>query len=99
MSIHYTLNITAKRAPAETTPGREPGWYLKTGDRILADCDTEEEAKAVASDLLRLEVRVAHDARNAVQEAVNALVDNVRCWSVDEIAAFAGELQRLAVHL
>ena len=36
-----------KREPAECTPGREPGWYVVDRARIVAYCDTEEEARFV----------------------------------------------------
>lgn len=58
MAIHYVYDITVTRQPAECTPGRTPGWYVQDRGKIVAYCDTEEEAGVVAAAFARLPERV-----------------------------------------
>jgi hypothetical protein len=61
MAIILVLNPTVEREPAECTPGREPGWYVKNGPVILAHCRTAEEAHMVQVAMLRLKANVERE--------------------------------------
>jgi hypothetical protein len=49
MSIRFVMQVTIKREPAECTPGRDPGWYVKDRENIIAYTHTLEEANRVAA--------------------------------------------------
>lgn len=55
MTIRFVFNITCSRAPAETSPNEDPGWYVKDRDKIIAYCSTAEEADLVRAQLLEME--------------------------------------------
>ena len=59
MAIRFAFNIVVQRAPQIRKPnGEDPGWYVVDRDKIVATCDTREEAGRVAEDFSRMWDRV-----------------------------------------